>query len=117
MDMPKFVNREQSHCNYYFLNSPGKNAVKRILCVYAHHFPDITYSPNIVSICSLLLHYMQEHEVYAALCYMFSAKDYLVETRASWETNSLVFTKLLKSYSVSMNFCVVGVPKKQKTDF
>jgi hypothetical protein len=97
--MPSFVS-DCNHFNYYYLNESGKDAVKRILCVYAYRYPDITYSPGLVSICSLLLHYLQEHEVYAAISHLFASKDFLVATRSSWETNCLVFVKLLKYYSV-----------------
>lgn len=103
-DLPKFVNynEDYKHVNYYYLNNNGKLAVKRILCVYAHRYPDVTYCPAIISICSLLLHYMQEYQVYTSICCMFAKKDYLIETKSSWETNCLVFNKLFKAYCVSL---------------
>lgn len=90
--------------NYYFLNSKGKQAIKRILCVYEYHYPQVTFNPGLVSISSLLLHYMQEHEVFAALCFMSSTKEHLIESKASWDTTCSVFTRLLKNYCVNINF-------------
>lgn len=89
------------HLNYYYLNSKGKEAIKRILCVFEYNFPHVTFSPGLVSISSLLLHYMQEHEVFSALCLLSSTKDHFIETKSNWETTCSVFAKLLKTYSRS----------------
>ena len=90
----------KSHLNYYFLNMKGREAVKRVLCVYEYHYPQVTYNPLLVSVASILLHYMQEHEVFAALCVMSSSKDHFLESKSSWETSTAVFIKLLKTYCV-----------------
>ena len=98
---PAFVGFQfNEHCNYYYLNSNGKLAVKRVLCVYEYNYPDVRYSPAVFSITSILLHYLREHEVYAAICCLFSKKDYLVETKLSWEASCSVFNKLLKTFCV-----------------
>ena len=103
IDFPRFVNIGE-HSNFYYLNSTGKFRVKRLLSVYAYNYPDLTFSPMIISISSLLLHYMQEHEVYASICYLFSKKDHLVETKLSWDANCLVFNKLLKLHGVCSEY-------------
>ena len=104
--MPKFAYTRNSKSiaiayNYYYLNEKGKETVKRILCVYEYNFPHVSFSPGIVSITSLLLHYMQEHEVFSILCILSSSKEHLIETKANWETSCLVFKKLMKTYSKS----------------
>lgn len=95
-------NNNNNHINYYYLNDKGKQAVKRILCVYEYNFPQVTFNPGLVSISSILLHFMQEHEVFAALCYMSSTKEHLIESRSSWETTCSVFTRLVKTYAVHL---------------
>ncbi|RNA23566.1 TBC1 domain family member 24 isoform X1 [Brachionus plicatilis] len=106
ISLPDFVNmntrqeNSSDHMNYYFLNNKGKQAIKRILCVYEYHFPQVTFNPGLLSISSLLLHYMQEHEVFASLCYMSSSKEHLIESKTCWDTTCSVFTKLLKNYCV-----------------
>lgn len=106
VSLPDFVNmstkKENSnvHMNYYFLNNKGKQAIKRILCVYEYHFPHVTFSPGLLSISSLLLHYMQEHEVFASLCYMSTTKEHLIETKNCWENTCSVYCKLVKNYCV-----------------
>ena len=99
-DAGTYQQSNNNHLNYYFLNNKGKQAIKRILCVYEYHYPQVTFSPGLVSISSILLHYMQEHEVFAALCFMSSSKDHLIESKSSWETTCSVFTRLLKNYCV-----------------
>ena len=91
-----------NHLNYYYLNENGKQAIKRILCVYEYNHPHVTFSPALVSISSILLHYMQEHEVFAALCFMSSTKDHLIESKSSWDTSCSVFIRLLKNYCVCL---------------
>ena len=99
VDFPNFVNFGE-HSNFYFLNSTGKFKVKRLLFIYAYNYPDVTFSPAIISISSLFLHYMEEHEVYQVICSLFNRKDYLVETQMSWKANCLVFNKLMKIFCV-----------------
>jgi hypothetical protein len=90
------------HLKYYNLNKKGKQAIKRILCVYEYHYPQVTYNPGLVCISSILLHYMQEHEVFAALCFMSSTKEHLIDSKASWDLACSVFTRLLKNYAVNL---------------
>lgn len=113
MPLPECVNptmdaTHRGHLNYYFLNTKGREAVKRVLCVYEYHYPQVTYNPLMVSVTSILLHYMQEHEVFAALCVMSASKDHFLESKSSWETSTAVFVKLLKTYCVScLNFSII----------
>jgi hypothetical protein len=100
-EYPSFANFGD-HSNFYYLNSKGKFKVKRILFIYSYNYPDVTFSPAIISISSLFLHYMQEHEAYQAICILFNKKDYLVETQISWKANCLVFNKLMKTFFVSV---------------
>ena len=95
------AHQQQQHINYHYLNAKGKQAVRRILCVYEYHYPQVTYNPGLISISSLLLHYMQEHEVFAALCSMSATKEHLIDSKAGWDTACSVFTRLLKSYCVT----------------
>lgn len=110
LSLPEFVYTSETssdgsnsnHLNYYFLNVNGRQAIKRILCVYEYHYPHVTYNPGLLSICSLLLHYMQEHEVFSALCFMSSSKEHFIESKAAWDTACSVFIRLAKSYCVSI---------------
>jgi len=54
--LPTFV--ESKHRHLHHLDSTGKNITDRIVCVLGFACPDITYSPAIYSLTSLLLHFM-----------------------------------------------------------
>lgn len=54
--LPTFV--ESNHRHLHHLDSTGKNITDRIICVLGFVCPDITYSPVIYSLTSLLLHFM-----------------------------------------------------------
>lgn len=54
--LPPFV--ESKHRHLHHLDSKGKNITDRIVCVLGFACPDITYSPAIYSLTSLLLHFM-----------------------------------------------------------
>lgn len=99
VNLPKFVqsNINQIH-NYYFLNDQGQEAIKRILSVFEYKYPEITFCPGIVSIASLLLHYMQEYEVLKILSILYATKDHLMLTRINWNNSCLVFKKLMQKY-------------------
>lgn len=99
VNLPHFSrsNANTTH-NYYFLNEQGKDAINRILCVFEYKYPDITFCPGIVSIASLLLHYMREHEVARILCILYSTKDHLMLTRINWNSSCSVFKKLMQKH-------------------
>ena len=101
VNLPHFSrsNANTTH-NYYFLNEQGKDAINRILCVFEYKYPDITFCPGIVSIASLLLHYMREHEVARILCILYSTKDHLMLTRINWNSSCSVFKKLMQKHFV-----------------
>lgn len=54
--LPPFV--ESKHRHLHHLDSKGKTITDRIVCVLGFACPDITYSPAIYSLTSLLLHFM-----------------------------------------------------------
>lgn len=54
--LPTFV--ENKHLYSHHLDSIGKNITDRIVCVLGFACPDITYSPAIYVLTSLLLHFM-----------------------------------------------------------
>uniref|UniRef100_A0A6B2L873 Rab-GAP TBC domain-containing protein n=1 Tax=Arcella intermedia TaxID=1963864 RepID=A0A6B2L873_9EUKA len=54
----------------HFLTAQGLEACKRILCVFAMENPGIVYSPSIVDLVCLFLHYVTEEEAYYMLNYV-----------------------------------------------
>lgn len=54
--LPPFV--DSTHCLPYHLTRKGRSVADRVVTVLAYACPDITYSPTLYPIASLLLHFM-----------------------------------------------------------
>lgn len=54
--MPPFV--DGAHCLTYHLNKSGRIMAERVVAVLGYAYPDITYSPTVFPITSILLHFM-----------------------------------------------------------
>ena len=96
-ELPDFVDID--HLVYYYLNEDGKTTVSRVLNVLATVHPDITFSPLLVPLASLFLHYMSEAECYACLLAVVEAKNKLTETDIHWTTVNQVFRRLAQKYA------------------
>lgn len=96
-ELPVFVDID--HLVYYYLNSEGKSAVKRILNVLASAHPDITFAPLLLPLVSLFLHYMSEAECYACLLAVVESKNKITQTDIHWTTTNHVFRRIAQKYA------------------
>lgn len=64
--LPAFV--DATHCLPYHLTSTGRAVADRIVNVLGYDCPDITYSPVLYPITSLLLHFMSGKCRLTSLC-------------------------------------------------
>ncbi|XP_050530682.1 GTPase-activating protein skywalker-like isoform X3 [Daktulosphaira vitifoliae] len=99
--LPPFVDAKHRHL--YHLNSTGKDITDRVVCVLGFACPDITYSPAIYSLASLLLHFMPEEECYNSLTSLMSSKKLVFVTQTkllyevTWKTVMHICRKHVKS--------------------
>ncbi len=70
--------------------------MKQVLCVLEFYYPEITFCPIILPICSLLLHYMPEYEAFHLLSTLYKTNDHLLLTKKSWKNSSHILKKLFK---------------------
>jgi hypothetical protein len=96
-ELPDFV--DQDHLVYYYLNEEGKEAVVRILNILASVHPDITFSPLLLPLASLFLHYMTEPECYCCLLLVVESKNKITETDIHWITTNHVFRRFAHKYA------------------
>jgi hypothetical protein len=96
LELPAFIDTE--NILYYFLNENGKTAAIRVLCTLAAVHPDITFSPLLLPLASLFLHYMSENECFACLLAVIESNDKVTQTEINWQTTSHVFRSLAKKY-------------------
>ncbi|GLV41527.1 skywalker [Carabus blaptoides fortunei] len=99
--LPPFV--ESSHCLSHHLTRKGRGIADRIVSVLGYACPDITYSPSLYPICSLLLHFMSEEECYHCMTSLVAAKEkmFITQTKllyeVTWKTVMQVAKKHVKS--------------------
>ncbi|XP_064638457.1 GTPase-activating protein skywalker-like isoform X2 [Lineus longissimus] len=111
--LPSFV--DPSYMLHYHLNHHGCNVVKRIICIIGQTNPDVTFSPTMFALTSLLLHLMEEEECFNCLYALLQSRKrtYLTQTKLSYEASALVLKDLAKKYAKS---CYTYVTKQAKGD-
>ncbi|KAL5280881.1 TBC1D24 family protein [Megaselia abdita] len=101
MTLPPFV--DAFHCMPYHLTKKGRAVADRIVNVLGYACPDITYSPLLYPITSILLHFMSEQECYDCLASLVAAKDkvFITQTKllheVTWKTVMQIANKHAKS--------------------
>ncbi|XP_064551341.1 GTPase-activating protein skywalker isoform X7 [Drosophila montana] len=99
--LPAFV--DATHCLPYHLTSTGRAVADRIVNVLGYDCPDITYSPVLYPITSLLLHFMSEEEAYLCLAGLVGSKEktFINQTKlqneVTWKTVMQIAKKHTKS--------------------
>nr|XP_033815814.1 TBC1 domain family member 24-like [Geotrypetes seraphini] len=87
----------------YCLNLHGVSAVKKILISIGNQFPDITCSPALPAVVSLLLHYCNdEAECFEKICRLIACVDthkcYIDQTFLAYEASCMTFGDLAKKH-------------------
>uniref|UniRef100_A0A182V2D5 TLDc domain-containing protein n=1 Tax=Anopheles merus TaxID=30066 RepID=A0A182V2D5_ANOME len=71
--LPPFV--DSTHCLPYHLTRKGRAVADRVVSVLGYACPDITYSPTLYPITSILLHFMSEEECYHCMASLVAPKE------------------------------------------
>lgn len=96
--LPGFI--DPTSTLHYYLNEEGQQCAKRIVCILGYMCPDITYSPSILALTSLFLHYMPEDEAYNCIYGLVHSKaGHISQTKMSYEAGCLVLRDLAKKYA------------------
>ncbi|XP_073826593.1 GTPase-activating protein skywalker isoform X10 [Musca autumnalis] len=99
--LPAFV--DATHCLPYHLTRTGRAVADRIVNVLGYDCPDITYSPVLYPIVSILLHFMSEEEAYHCLAALVGSKDkvFINQTKllheVTWKTVMQIAKKHTKN--------------------
>ncbi|XP_055711081.1 GTPase-activating protein skywalker isoform X2 [Phlebotomus papatasi] len=99
--LPPFV--DSTHCLPYHLTRKGRAVADRVVSVLGYACPDITYSPSLYPITSLLLHFMSEEECYHCMASLVAAKEkvFITQTKllheVTWKTVMQIAKKHAKS--------------------
>uniref|UniRef100_A0A1I8PVN1 TLDc domain-containing protein n=1 Tax=Stomoxys calcitrans TaxID=35570 RepID=A0A1I8PVN1_STOCA len=99
--LPSFV--DATHCLPYHLTSTGRSVADRIVNVLGYDCPDITYSPVLYPIVSILLHFMSEEEAYHCVAALVGSKEkvFINQTKllheVTWKTVMQIAKKHTKN--------------------
>ncbi|XP_059618195.1 GTPase-activating protein skywalker isoform X2 [Phlebotomus argentipes] len=99
--LPPFV--DSTHCLPYHLTRKGRAVADRVVSVLGYACPDITYSPSLYPITSLLLHFMSEEECYHCMASLVAAKEkvFITQTKllheVTWKTVMQIAKKHAKA--------------------
>jgi len=105
--LPPFVDR--SHAVQHHLTSGGVKSVCRLLNIIAHERPDITYSPLLFTLTSILSHYLDEAACYACVSSLVTSKQrYVAQTVISHQAQTTVLSELALDYVVCTVFLYHG---------
>ncbi|XP_023165863.1 GTPase-activating protein skywalker isoform X7 [Drosophila hydei] len=99
--LPAFV--DATHCLPYHLTSTGRAVADRIVNVLGYDCPDITYSPVLYPITSLLLHFMSEEEAYLCLAGLVGSKEktFINQTKLQHEVTWKTVMQIAKKHTKS----------------
>ncbi|XP_069986001.1 GTPase-activating protein skywalker isoform X1 [Penaeus vannamei] len=113
--LPAFIDTHHtvSHC----LSPRGVSACERVISVIAFSHPAITYAPSLYSLTSVLLHYMDETDVYNCMSVLVSGAQnkFITQTKvsheATWRAAMILARKHIRgSFSTLSKF---GVTQEQ----
>ncbi|BFF95743.1 GTPase-activating protein skywalker [Drosophila madeirensis] len=99
--LPAFV--DATHCLPYHLTSTGRAVADRIVNVLGYDCPDITYSPVLYPITSILLHFMSEEEAYMCLAGLVGSKEkvFINQTKLQHEVTWKTVMQIAKKHTKS----------------
>lgn len=89
----------------YYLTPAGGKKLRRLLCVLKHLNPDITHCPLLEPIVSILLHFMDEEDVFkcaSGILHGEFTSPFLDQTKLENITTDASLQDLFKSYHVSL---------------
>lgn len=100
------------------LTKDGVLLLKRMLCVLNHYFPHITYSPVLVHLLCLNLHFLSEAECLASIFVLIRKKEKLVQKFVNQKTTpiSIICTSFssVNQFAVCLHrLCILNLSKKE----
>ncbi|XP_052867829.1 GTPase-activating protein skywalker isoform X4 [Anopheles cruzii] len=99
--LPPFV--DSTHCLPYHLTRKGRAVADRVVSVLGYACPDITYSPTLYPITSILLHFMSEEECYHCMASLVAPKEkvFITQTKLLYEVTWKTVMQVAKKHAKS----------------
>ncbi|XP_058167716.1 GTPase-activating protein skywalker isoform X3 [Anopheles ziemanni] len=99
--LPPFV--DTIHCLPYHLTRKGRAVADRVVSVLGYACPDITFSPTLYPITSILLHFMSEEECYHCMASLVTPKEkvFITQTKLLYEVTWKTVMQIAKKHAKS----------------
>ncbi|WKY16424.1 hypothetical protein Q1695_001234 [Nippostrongylus brasiliensis] len=95
---PQFLSEEGVVVNNFDLNEQGAVRLLRLLTVIEHLRPEISSAPMLYPLCALMLHYLEDEDVFACVQHLLVSKGYLMTSPVQWSASSYTILALVKKH-------------------
>ncbi|KJH46918.1 TBC domain protein [Dictyocaulus viviparus] len=95
---PQFLSEEGVVVNNFDLNEQGAVRLLRLLTVIEQLRPEISSAPMLYPLCALMLHYLEDEDVFACVQHLLVSKGYLMTSPVQWSASSYTILSLLKKH-------------------
>ncbi|KAK6059229.1 hypothetical protein COOONC_03142 [Cooperia oncophora] len=95
---PQFLSEEGVVVNNFDLNEQGAVRLLRLLTVIEHLRPEISSAPMLYPLCALMLHYLEDEDVFACVQHLLVSKGYLMTSPVQWSASSHTILSLVKKH-------------------
>ncbi|KAK5979630.1 Rab-GAP TBC domain-containing protein [Trichostrongylus colubriformis] len=95
---PQFLSEEGVVVNNFDLNEQGAVRLLRLLTVIEHLRPEISSAPMLYPLCALMLHYLEDEDVFACVQHLLVTKGYLMTSPVQWSASSHTILSLVKKH-------------------
>ncbi|KIH63390.1 hypothetical protein ANCDUO_06309, partial [Ancylostoma duodenale] len=95
---PQFLSEEGVVVNNFNLNEQGAVRLLRLLTVIEHLRPEISSAPMLYPLCALMLHYLEDEDVFACVQHLLVSKGYLMTSPVQWSASSYTILSLVKKH-------------------
>ncbi|KAE9419371.1 hypothetical protein Angca_002435, partial [Angiostrongylus cantonensis] len=95
---PQFLCEEGVVVNNFDLNEQGAVRLLRLLTVIEQLRPEISSAPMLYPLCALMLHYLEDDDVFACVQHLLVSKGYLMTSPVQWCASSYTILSLLKKH-------------------
>ncbi|XGW05259.1 hypothetical protein V3C99_015996 [Haemonchus contortus] len=95
---PQFLSEEGVVVNNFDLNEQGAVRLLRLLTVIEHLRPEISSAPMLYPLCALMLHYLEDEDVFACVQHLLVSKGYLMTSPVQWAASSHTILALVKKH-------------------
>ncbi|CAI4225708.1 unnamed protein product [Auanema sp. JU1783] len=95
---PQFLSEDGVVINNFDLNEQGSIRLLRLLKIIESMRPEISSAPILYPICAIMLHYLEDADVFACIHQLLAHKGYLMTSPVEWVASAHTILALIKKH-------------------